>query len=108
MPDELKTTLPAVEPLSRAIVKEIAMDIGKEVAAHIETMYPKAVEAAASTLLLSVRNCVYNEIMAALDIVDEEAIRARLNVRKRFRRKHRATYRKIRKQEVTEDVLQDA
>jgi hypothetical protein len=95
-------------PLSRDIIKEIALDIGKEVAAHIETMYPKAVEAASSTFLLSVRNCTYNQIMAALETIDEDAIRQRLEDRKRFRRQHRAVYRKIRKQEVTEDVISDA
>jgi hypothetical protein len=106
--DEPHSTLPARLDLSRELVKEIAMDIGKEVASHIETMYPKAVAAASSTFLLSVRNCVFNEIIAALDTIDEEAIRNRLEVRKRFRRKHRAVYRKIRGQEITEDVVQDA
>lgn len=103
-----ESILPALPEMSRQLVGEIAMDIGKEVASHIETMYPKAVEAASSTFLLSVRNCVYNEIMAALETIDEASIRARLEARKRFRRKHRATYRKIRGQEVSEDVLSDA
>lgn len=107
MPDG-RTNLPAPVEISRALVREIAMDIGKEVAAHIETMYPKAVEAASSTFLLSVRNCVHNEIIAALDTVDETAIRERLERRKRDRRRHRAVYRKIRGQEISEDVLTDA
>jgi hypothetical protein len=68
MSDQPKTALPANPELSRQLVGEIAMDIGKEVAAHIETMYPKAVEAARSTFLLSVRNCVYNEIIADLEL----------------------------------------
>lgn len=98
MSDGTGTRLPAVPspPLSRDLVKEIAMDIGKEVAAHIEVMYPKAVEAASSTFLLSVRNCTYNEIMAALETIDEEAIRERLKTRKSFRRKWKATYRGFR------------
>jgi len=113
MIEPTQTTVPAIpsqdiQPLSRDVVKEIAMDIGKEVASHIETMYPKAVEAASSTFLLSVRNCVYNEIMAALETIDEQAIRDRLEVRRKFRRQHRATYRKIRKQTVTDDVIKDA
>ena len=83
------------------------MDIGKAVAAHIETMYPKAVEATSSTFLLSVRNTVHNEIIAAIDTTDEAAIRARLEHRKKFRRRHRAFYRNLRKQEITEDVLED-
>jgi hypothetical protein len=94
-------------PISRDIVKQIAMDIGKEVASHIEVMYPKAVEATSSTFLLSVRNCVHNEIMAALETIDEEAILHRLEERRAFRRRHRATYRRIRKQEITQDVIND-
>jgi hypothetical protein len=98
---------PALLEMSRQLVREIAMDIGKEVAAHIETMYPDAVAAASSTFLLSVRNCVHNEIIDALDTIDEAAIRARLEHRKQFRRKHRAAYRKLRRQSVTADVLAD-
>jgi hypothetical protein len=108
-----QTTVPAVigrdpAPISRDVIKEIALDIGKEVASHIEVMYPKAVEATSKTMLLSVRNCVYNEIMAALEDIDEAAILRRLEERKRFRRQHRATYRKLRDQPVTEDVLHDS
>lgn len=95
-------------PISRDVIKLIAMDIGKEVASHIETMYPKAVEAASSTFLLSVRNCVHNEIMAALGEIEEEAILRRLEERKQFRRRHRASWRKIRDKPVTEDVSHDA
>lgn len=106
---EQTTTAVAVpqSPIPRDIVKQIAMDIGKEVASHIETMYPDAVKATSKNMLLSVRNCVHNEIMAALGETDEEAILLRLEERKRFRRQHRAAYRKIRDQPVTEDVLQD-
>lgn len=103
-------TIPTKDPapLSRDVIKEIAMDIGKEVAAHIETMYPEAVEATSKNMLLSVRNCTYNEIMAALETIDEDAIRQRLEERRLFRRKHRAIYRNIRKHDITEDVINDA
>lgn len=80
----------------RELVKAIAMDIGKAVAAHIEVQYPAAVTAASSTFLLSVRNCTYNEIIAALDTTDADAIRERLDGRKTFRRKWKAAWRKIR------------
>lgn len=100
-------TLPAVPEWSRELIREIAMDIGKEVAAHIETMYPAAVEATTPNMLISVRGCVINEIMDALGTTDVDEIRARLERRKRQRRRHRAAYRRIRDQEVTEDVLQD-
>ncbi len=76
----------AQSPIPRDIVKLIAMDIGKAVAAHIETMYPDAVTATGSTFLLSVRNCTHNEIMAALDTSDVDAILARLERRKEQRR----------------------
>lgn len=81
---------------ARALVKEIAMDIGKETVAYIQVMYPKAIEATSSTFKLSIRNHIYNEIMAAIEVTDEGKIRARLKDRKKFRRWWVATYRKIR------------
>lgn len=97
--DILKENVPAlvgVEPVyvSRDVVKRIAMDIGKEVASHIETMYPKAVEATSRSMLLSVRNCVFNEIIASLGEVDETAILRRIEEREHFRRKIRAARKK--------------
>lgn len=62
------------------------MDIGKEVAVHIETMYPAAVEATSKNMLQSVRGCVFNEIIAALETTDETAIRARLQRHKALQR----------------------
>ena len=84
------------QPIPRDLIKEIAMDIGKDTAAYIEYMYPDAVKAASSTLLLSVRNSVYNDIMAALEITDEAAIRARLEAHKVFRRQQRAFWKRHR------------
>lgn len=78
------------------IVKAIAMDIGKDVAAYIEIQYPEAVTAASSTFLLSLRNCVYNEIMASLEITEEGAIRERLEDRRKFRRHWKAMWKKLR------------
>lgn len=83
-------------PWSRELVKEIAMDIGKDVVAYIEVMYPKAIEATSSTFKLSVRNSIFNEIMAAIEVTDEGQIKARLRDRKKFRREWTAAYRKIR------------
>ena len=85
-------------PWSRELIKEIVMDIGKEVAAYIERMYPKAVEATSSTLLLSVRNSIYNEIMAAIEGNDAGQISGRIKRRKTDRRKLKAIYRKVRGQ----------
>jgi hypothetical protein len=72
------------------------MDIGKAVATYIEVMYPKAVESTSSTFLLSVRNSIYNEIMAALDVNDAGQIAARLKERKKFRREWKAQWKRIR------------
>lgn len=82
-PDE-----PSSGPWSRELVKAIAMDIGKAVVHHIETMYPDAAAAVAkSSFKLSVRNTVYNEIMAAIEVNDAGQITARLKERKQHRRK---------------------
>ena len=86
---------PAVNA-DRELVKEIAMDIGKAVVHHIETMYPVMFDAVASAARLSIRNTVYNEIMGALEVNEAEAISARLAERKRHRRHIAAAYRKIR------------
>lgn len=72
--------------IPREIVKQIAMDIGKAVSHHIETMYPRAVEATSQSMLRSVRNCTFNEIMAALDVTDVSEIEARLRDRRQHRR----------------------
>ena len=82
---------------SRELVKAIAMDIGKETVAYVEVMYPKAIEATSSTFKLSLRNHIYNEIMAAIKVNDEGQVVARLQDRKAFRRWWTAAYRKLRK-----------
>jgi hypothetical protein len=79
---------------SEGLVKAIAMDIGKEVVAYVEVMYPKAI--VNSGFKLSLRNCVYNEIMAAIKVNDAGQIEARLKDRKAFRRWWVDAYRKIR------------
>lgn len=90
------TVPPPVVQIDPDIIKEIALDIGKEVAAHIEIMYPAAVQATSKTFLLSVRNCVYNQIMASLEVIDEDQIRERLAARRKWRRQHKALYRNVR------------
>lgn len=85
------------EPWSKELIKAIAMDIGKDTVAYIEVMYPKAIEATSSTFKLSVRNHIYNQIMAAIEVTDEGKVNARLRDRKKFRRDWTAAYRKIRR-----------
>jgi hypothetical protein len=92
-----KEAVPATSgPWSRELVKEIAMDIAKETVAHIEIMYPNALIAAPSTFPLSVRNTIFNEIMAAIEVNDAGQIAVRLKRRKTLRRKLTADFRKIR------------
>jgi hypothetical protein len=83
-------------PWSKELVRAIAMDIGKAVVHHIETMYPQAVAACPATFKFSVRNCTHNEIMAAIEVSDEGRIVARLRNRKEHRRKIKAAYKKVR------------
>lgn len=84
MPSHKRVATP--DDPARALVKGIAMDIGKEVVAYVEYMYPQAISATSSTFKLSLRNTVYNEIIAALEITDEKEILARLERRKKERR----------------------
>lgn len=81
---------------ARELVKAIAMDIGKEVVAYIDVMYPQAPAACASTFRLALRNSIYNQIMAALEVTDEGKIIARLQERKTWRRQWKAQWKKIR------------
>ncbi len=90
------------DPWSKELIQAIAMDIGKETVAYIEVMYPKAIEATSSTFKLSIRNCIYNQIMAAIEVNDEGEITARLQERKTFRRKWTAAWRKIRSPKETQ------
>ena len=93
---EWKTVESEAGAWSKELVKAIAMDIGKETVAYVEVMYPKAIEATSSTFKLSLRNHIYNQIMAAIEVNEEGQVIARLADRKKFRRWWTAAYRKIR------------
>ncbi len=80
------TQLPAVPNSDRELVKEIAMDIGKAAVSHLRLMYPDAANALGKSGQLSLRNTVFNEIIAAIDVIDANDIRSRLERRKRHRR----------------------
>lgn len=102
--------------LARALLKEIAMDIGKETVAYIHVMYPDAIKETSSTFSLSIRNVVYNEIMAAFQVdetgnivpqfvtTDEHGdVINRLSERNISRRRWVARYRKIRENDGHND-----
>jgi len=82
---------------SRELVKAIAADIGADTVAYIEVMYPNAIKATSSTFKTSVRNHIYNQIMAAIEVNEEGQVIARLADRKKFRRWWVGVYRKIRR-----------
>ena len=92
------SNLPTVptSPIHPDLIRDIAMDISKDVAAYVEYMYPNAVAAASSSFLLSVRNCTFNKIMAALAVTDDADIRRRIEEHKIHRRRQRAAWKKIR------------
>ena len=92
----------AREALPRELVKEIALEIGKEVASHIETMYPKAVEATSKNMLLSLRNSVHNDIMAAVDALEAGDAERWLTERRASRKAIRAQWRKT---QAYKDIL---
>lgn len=83
--------LPAKPDPDRALISEVAMDIGKEVVSFLRVMYPDVYAAMNSGCRLGLRNKVHNEIMAALGTTDADEIRARLERRKAERRRtHKA------------------
>jgi len=84
----------------KELLRAVAMDIGKEVAHHIETMYPEAVKAASSTFLLSVRNCTHNKIVAWVESDWEPETQLKFN--DSFRRYIKRQYKKIRREESDE------
>ena len=82
---------------SRELVKEVATDIGKEMVAYIEVMYPDVFKAGNSGFKLSVRNHIHNDIMAAVDaLATEDKARRWLDARKKHRREWLSQWRNIR------------
>lgn len=71
MANDLKPSSPTEE-----LVRQIAMDVGKQVVAHIDQSWPEVYEAvlSAKSFRLSIRNCVHNEIMNAVRAADEGRI----------------------------------
>lgn len=81
--------------------RAIAEEIGRQVAFHIETMYPEAVRAASSTFLLSVKGTVINSIMA---LKDGDKLYANIGEWLKQHDKHRRTIRKLKRAKSLEDI----
>lgn len=99
---ESGTLAPADRPaadsqqLDRALISEIAMDVGKELVAYLEVQYPDVFKAMNSGCKLSIRNHVHNDIMAAVETVNAEDIKLRLARRRKERRDWLRRWRRIR------------
>ncbi len=74
------TNLPVVPDLTRQLISEVAMDIGKELVAYVEQMYPEVWGKMNGGAKLSFRNHVRNDIMSADASTDEitRAVRAKI------------------------------
>lgn len=81
------TNLPVVPDLTRQLISEVAMDIGKELVAYVEQMYPEVWGKMNGGAKLSFRNHVRNDIMSALECRTEADYQGWLERRKRQRRK---------------------
>ena len=79
------TILPAATTPDRGLVEEIAMDIGQAAVSYLRVMYPAAHATLGPSGHTSLRNWLRNEIMAALDTMDADGIRARLESRREHR-----------------------
>ncbi len=101
----MMSNLPAKRDMDRELVGRIAMDIGKSAVSKIRVMYPDVYAAMNSGCRLTLRNHIYNEIMAALSTTDAEAIEDRLKDRAMFRRRQHKLYDNLR--DITPDPAED-
>lgn len=87
------TNLPATVDFSEALVRQIAMDVGKQVVDHIEGMYPQMLaNVSKASASLSIRNAAYNAIMEAVKAANNgevELMLARHDKQRRTLRKLR-------------------
>jgi len=86
-----------VLPPTDDIIRRIAMDVGKQVVEHLERVHGDMVRAAPSwkSSRLSIRNCVHNNIMAAVRAADEGRYEEWIAENDEHRRKMRAARRKM-------------
>jgi len=93
--------VPATVDFSEALVRQIAMDVGKQVVDHIEGMYPQMFAGVSkASASLSIRNCAHNAIMEAVKAANNGEVELMLARHD----KHRRTLRKLRKAASVEEV----
>ena len=96
-------TTKALKPVgpTEEVVRRIAMDVGKQVVHHIETMYPDMPKAVAwKSARLSIRNTTHNAIMAAVNAADVGRAEQSIEANER----HRRWTNKMRKAKTIEEV----
>lgn len=81
----------------KALISAVAMDVGKEMVAYLEVMYPDVFERMNSGCKLSIRNHIHNDIMDAMETGNAENHLERLRERAKRRREWVASYRNLRR-----------
>lgn len=79
----------------KALAWAVGMDMGKQMVAYLEVMYPDVFEVMNSGARLSVRNHICNDFVAVMEIVGADNHLERLKERATFRCKWVAAYRDI-------------
>lgn len=88
------SNLPARVEFTEELVRQIAMDVGKQVVAHIEHAYPAMLRSVAEdSAKLSIRNATHNAIMEAVSAANKGEVELMLDRHD----KHRRVMRKLRK-----------
>jgi len=86
--------LPAAIDFSESLVRQIAMDVGKQVVDHIDGMYPQMfANVSKASASLSIRNTAYNAIMEAVKAANKGEVEQML----KRHDEHRRTMRRLRK-----------
>lgn len=97
--------LPATVEFSDTVVRQIAMDVGKQVVDHIEHAYSDMCDVVAwKSARLSIRNCTHNAIMEAVKAANEGAIEPMLLRHDSHRREMRRLRKAAGKPCSTEDM----
>lgn len=81
----------------KAMISAVAMDVGKEMVAYLEVMYPDVFERMNSGCKLAIRNHIHNDIVEAMGAGSVENHLDRLKRRAAQRKEWLATYRNIRR-----------
>ena len=90
--------------LDKALISDVAIELGKQMVAYIEVMYPDVFAAMNSGCKLSIRNGTHNNLMTALECRTEIDYREWIAKNRKFRREWLKTYRNIRRTSPTPPV----